>query len=58
MWAIDPDAVSQFSADGKTAISQISLDFACMSCHRDGGVGTARTNAELKSMAEDYHESH
>jgi hypothetical protein len=55
MWAIDPDAVSQFSADGKTAISQISLDFACMSCHRDGGVGTARTNAELKEMAEDYH---
>ena len=58
MWAIDPDAVSQFSEDGTTAISQISLDFACKSCHRSGGVATAKTDAELLNEATDYHQSH
>ena len=58
LWAIDPDAVSQFSEDGSTAISQVSLDFACRSCHRAGGSASAKTDAELKDMAEDYHGSH
>ena len=58
LWAIDPDAVSQFTDDGTAAISQVSLDFACRSCHRDGGMGTALSDAELREMAEGYHGEH
>jgi formate-dependent nitrite reductase cytochrome c552 subunit len=55
-WAIDPEAISQFSEDGKTAISQVSLDFACKSCHRTGGTATAYSNAILKTEATGYHD--
>lgn len=55
-WAIDPDAVSQFSEDGKSAISQISLDFACRSCHRIGGPADDHTDKELQDSARNYHE--
>jgi formate-dependent nitrite reductase cytochrome c552 subunit len=56
LFAIDPEATSQFSADGKEAISQITLDFACKSCHRSGGTATVKTDAELKSEAIGYHD--
>ncbi len=55
MMAIDPLQVGQFSEDGKTALSQISLDFACKSCHVDGGTATVKTDEELKGTAVDYH---
>lgn len=56
LWAIDPEATSQFSEDGSEAISQITLDFACKSCHRDGGSATVKTDEELKDEATGYHE--
>ena len=56
LWAIDPYATSQFSEDGKTAISQISLDFACKSCHRVDGTATVKTDEELQNTAVDYHQ--
>ncbi len=56
LWAIDPDATSQFSEDGKTAVSQISLDFACKSCHRTGGTATVKTDEQLRNTAIGYHE--
>ena len=56
LWAIDPDAVSQFSEDGTEAISQVSLDFACKSCHRTGGSATVKTEEELQDTAIGYHE--
>jgi hypothetical protein len=55
LWAIDYDAASQFSEDGKTAISQIGLDFACKSCHRDGGSASTQTDAQLRNTAKGYH---
>jgi hypothetical protein len=55
MWAIDPNAVSQFTEDGSGAISQISLDFACKWCHRDGGTASVRTDQELIDEANGYH---
>ena len=55
MWAIDPNAVSQFTEDGSEAISQISLDFACKWCHRDGGSASVKTDQELIDTANDYH---
>jgi hypothetical protein len=56
LWAIDPDAISQFAEDGTTAISQLSLDFACRSCHRAGGPALALSDQELHDSAEGYHE--
>ncbi len=55
LWAIDPYATSQFSEDGKTAISQVSLDFACKSCHRTGGSASVKTDEQLKDTAIGYH---
>jgi len=56
LWAIDPDAISQFSEDGKEAISQVSLDFACKSCHRTGGTAMVKTDEQLWNTAVRYHE--
>lgn len=54
LMAIDVTQVSQFSEDGKTASSQISLDFACKQCHIPGR-GTEKTDQELIDMATNYH---
>jgi len=52
--AIDPNQIGQFSEDGKTALSQIGLDFACRHCHVEG-VATPKTDEELKAAAKGYH---
>ena len=56
LWAIEPDAMSQFSEDVKMAVSQISLDFACKACHRAGGPATAQTDKKLHDESVGYHE--
>ena len=56
LWAIDPDAASQFSEDGSSAISQVSIDFACKSCHRTGGSATVKTDEQLRDSAIGYHD--
>jgi hypothetical protein len=53
--AIDPDQVGQFSEDGSVALSQISLDFACRTCHRTDGLGNPKTDEELIETAVGYH---
>jgi len=53
--AIDPDQVGQFSEDGKVALSQISLDFACRGCHVEGGKASVKTDEELRARATGYH---
>jgi len=55
IFAIDPGATAQFTEDGSAAISQITLDFACKSCHRDGGTASAYTDEELAEEAWGYH---
>lgn len=56
LFFINPDADdSQFTDDGKFANPFISLDFACRSCHRDGGTGNNYTGAELEAEAKGYH---
>jgi len=55
LFAIDPVADAQFSEDGKTAISQITLDWACKSCHGAEGDWNEYTDAELLAEATDYH---
>lgn len=52
--AIDPEQVEQFTADGKLALSQISLSFACKSCHVPG-TSSEIPDADLIQMATGYH---
>ena len=54
-FVIDPEAEAQFSDDGKTSISQITLDWACKSCHGPEGDWNEYTDAELLAEATDYH---
>ena len=42
LMAIDPDSLTSMSADGKTANSQIGLDFACKHCHVQGGKASVK----------------
>jgi hypothetical protein len=53
--AIDPYQVGQFSEDGSVAYSQISLDFACKSCHIPDTEGEL-TDAVLENAAIGYHD--
>ncbi len=58
LMAIDPFQVGQFETldDGSTvALSQISLDYACRSCHSEGGTATVKTDEELIEKADGYH---
>lgn len=53
--AIDPDQIGQFSEDGKVALSQIGLDFACRSCHNADGIAPELSDGMLSGVAEGYH---
>ncbi len=55
LMAIDPDQAGQFTEDGKYALSQLGLDFACRSCHVEGGSASILTDAQLKQEASGYH---
>lgn len=52
--AIDPSQIAQFTEDGKLALSQIGLDFACRQCH-GGGIASPKTDEELITRATGYH---
>lgn len=55
-FAINPDETqSQFTEDGKFANPWVSLDYACRSCHREGGTAQVKTDAELGILATGYH---
>ncbi|MBT7289827.1 MAG: hypothetical protein HN837_04985, partial [Chloroflexi bacterium] len=56
LFAINPAATSQFTDDGKYAISQIGLDFGCKSCHRTDGESFEISDAGLVAEATGYHE--
>ncbi len=53
--AIDPYQIGQFSEDGSVAYSQISLDFACKSCHIPGTEGEL-ADSILMDAAVGYHD--
>jgi predicted CXXCH cytochrome family protein len=52
---INPQQIGQFSEDGKTALSQIGLNFACRQCHVEGGDAVALSDEELIIEATSYH---
>ena len=55
MMAIDPVQIGQFTEDGKLALSQLSLNFACRSCHVEGGIAHNYTDGELRQESYNYH---
>lgn len=55
LMAIDPQQIGQFTEDGTVALSQLSLDFACRSCHNKDGMATVKTDEELITVATGYH---
>ncbi len=55
LFAIDPYAASQFSHDGKAAISQLTLDFACKSCHRPNAPASVKSDEKIRQAAIGYH---
>lgn len=56
LMAIDATQIGQFTEDGKYALSELGLDFACRSCHVDGGSATVKTDEELIDKAYGYHD--
>jgi hypothetical protein len=54
LMAIDPNHVGQFSEDGSTTLSHISLCFACRHCHING-TAAEKTDAELIGATDGYH---
>ena len=54
LMAIDPAQQGQFSQDGLTSLSQVSLDYACKSCHTPD-TDRAMPDEALVPMATDYH---
>ena len=56
LMAIDATMTGQFSEDGKFALSQLGLDFACKSCHVADGSASAYADAVLLKEAYGYHD--
>lgn len=55
LMAVDPTQLGQFTEDGKFALSQAGLDFACKSCHVAGGSAIILTDEQLRQRAYNYH---
>ena len=56
LMAIEPTQVGQFNEDGTVALSQLSLDFACRSCHNADGFAGEATDELLIEAATGYHQ--
>lgn len=56
LMAISPNQIGQFSEDGSVALSQLSLDFACRSCHNPDGIAGEVADEVLIDAATGYHE--
>ena len=56
LFAINPDAESQFTEDGGAALPYITLDTACGQCHSEAGMATVKPPELLKEKAIGYHE--
>ncbi len=55
LMAIDALQIVQFTDDGNTALSQLGLNFACRSCHVEGGKASVKTDEELIKKSYNYH---
>ena len=53
--AIDFDQFCRFTKDGKNALSQIGLNFACKGCHVEGGKNKVFSDEDLRKVSFNYH---
>ncbi len=53
---ISPFDVSQFDEEGKFSQPYLSLNFACRSCHYEGGPASVQTDEALMDHALGYHD--
>ncbi|RME70235.1 MAG: hypothetical protein D6784_17025 [Chloroflexi bacterium] len=56
LMAIKPTSLVTFEADQTVAKPYLSLDFACKSCHHEGGKASVKSDEELVDMALGYHD--
>jgi hypothetical protein len=59
LFGINPYATEQFiELDDGGLISQpyITVDYACKSCHSEGGIASTKTTEELQAFAQGYHD--
>ncbi len=56
LMSINPLQIGQFSEDGSEALSDLGLNFACRSCHVEGGSASVKTDEELIEKAFGYHD--
>jgi hypothetical protein len=56
LMAINPTQIEQFSEDGSEALSELGLNFACRSCHVEGGSASVKTDEELIDKSFGYHD--
>ena len=55
LFAINPQAITQFNEDGTVSQPYLGLEFACRGCHHEGGKGGNFTDDVLISAATGYH---
>lgn len=55
LMAVDALQINQFTADGTTALSELGLNFACRSCHVEGGKASVKMDEELIKKSYNYH---
>ncbi|MCB8943904.1 MAG: hypothetical protein H6658_09120 [Ardenticatenaceae bacterium] len=55
LMAIDPTQAGQFTEDGTAALSELSLTFACGSCHNPDGFAQVKPEEEMIEAATGYH---
>lgn len=56
LFAIDAATMSQFNEDGSLAITKVSVEFACKTCHREGGSASVKTDQALIDLSTGYHD--
>jgi nitrate reductase cytochrome c-type subunit len=56
LMAINPQATSQFSKDGETAMPYLALDFACKGCHNEASRAPVLPDERLVEVATGFHD--
>jgi len=56
MFAIHPNARTQFNRDGTQAMPYITVDFACKSCHSEAGRAPVLEDERLKEVSVGFHD--
>jgi hypothetical protein len=56
LFAINPNAKSQFNRDGTQTEPYVTVDFACKACHSEAGRGPVLEDARLQEVSLGFHD--